>query len=156
MSRRSRKHKKRFACGHRGFGQTCHCCAARQPQLAKQSQRLAENRAQQMAKSRQRQQWQATFAADPIDLKKLPRRIVLKARGVMAALETGINYWELSGKRLESMRSIIRIPVTYRYRLLCRDDGRSLIPLKVISHERYNAISRHPHRHLGDRSSVVS
>ena len=154
MSHRSRKHKKRFACGHRGFGQTCHRCAQHHQQLAEQQQRPVEHRAQRVAKSRQRQQWQATFAADPIDLKKLPRRIVLKARGVLAALETGINYWELSGKRLESMRSIIRIPVTYRYRLLCRDDGRSLTSLEVISHERYNVISRHPHRRWSNSRRV--
>lgn len=141
MSRR-RRYRKRFACGHRGFGQYCHRCAADRAQKAQQQ-------AQRLAKTRQRQQWQATFADDPIDLKKLPRSVVLKSRGVMTALDEGVDYWQLSGKRLQGMRSVVRIPVTYRYRLLCWDNGRSLVPLKVISHETYNAIARHPQRYLG-------
>ncbi|NET34857.1 MAG: hypothetical protein F6K19_23005 [Cyanothece sp. SIO1E1] len=138
MSRRSRKHRKRFACGHRGFGQQCHRCAKVK---AQKRAKLSERRAQ-------RQQWQATFAQDPIDLGKLPCRIVLKAREVLAALAQGRGYWQLAGKRLNPTRDIIRIPVTYRYRLLCRDNGRSLVPLKVVSHEDYNSLVRHPNRHL--------
>ena len=132
MSRRSRKHKKRFACGHRGFGQYCHCCADRR--------RLRE--AKQQQRSCQRQQWKATFAHDPIDLRRLPKAIVLKARQILAALSQGEGFWKFAGKRLSFDRSLIRIPVTYRYRLLCRLRGNDMTPLQVLSHEAYNRVAR--------------
>jgi hypothetical protein len=46
------------------------------------------------------------------------------------------------------MHDVIRIPVTGRYRLLCRDDGEQVVPVKVISHEDYNPLSRSPKRFL--------
>lgn len=46
------------------------------------------------------------------------------------------------------MRDVIRIPVTRRYRLLCRDDGDQIVPVKVISHEDYNPLTRSPKRFL--------
>lgn len=54
MSHRSRKHKKRFNCGHRGYGQYCHCCAER---VAHKQKRSSQRR-------RQREQWQDLFADD--------------------------------------------------------------------------------------------
>lgn len=138
MSHRSRKHKKRFACGHRGYGQYCHCCAKRK----------ARKQAQLAQQTRQRNQWQATFAEDEIDLQNLPQQIVLKARSVLAKLSAGNRYWEVSGKRLTMMREIVRIPITQRYRLLCHHDGKSVKPLKVMSHEEYNPLFRNPKRLL--------
>jgi hypothetical protein len=139
MSRRSRKHKKRFACGHRAFGQYCHCCAAR---VARKQQRVSQ-------RQHRREHWQAQFADDAIELSHLPRAIVKQARTVLAALQQGTEYWQLSGKRLAMMRNVIRIPVTRRYRLLCRDDGDQVTPIKVISHEGYNPLSKSPKRRLG-------
>ena len=138
MSHRSRKHQKRFACGHRGYGQYCHYCAER---IARKQKRFSQRR-------RQREQWQALFAGDAIELSHLPKRIVKKARTVQAALQQGTNYWQLSGKRLEMMHDVIRIPVTRRYRLLCQDDGDQIVPVKVISHEDYNPLTRGPKRFL--------
>lgn len=138
MSHRSRKHKKRFACGHRGFGQYCHCCAER---VAKKQQRLSQRR-------QKREQWQALFADDAIELSHLPKAIIRKARNVLSALQQGTEYWQLSGKRLEMIRGVIRVPVTQRYRLLCRDDGDQIVPVKVISHEDYNPLTRSPKRFL--------
>lgn len=43
---------------------------------------------------------------------------------------------------------MIRIPVTYRYRLLCWDNGQFLVSLKLVSHEDYNTLVRHPNRYL--------
>jgi hypothetical protein len=48
----------------------------------------------------------------------------------------------LQGKRLSFDRTLLRIPVTYRYRLLCRWYSNQVIPLQVLSHEAYNAIAR--------------
>ncbi|NMF86654.1 hypothetical protein [Nodosilinea sp. P-1105] len=95
-----------------------------------------------------REQWQALFAEDAIELSHLPKAIVKKARAVLSALQQGTHYWQLSGKRLEMMRDVIRIPVTRRYRLLCRDDGDQVVPIKVISHEDYNPLTRSPKRLL--------
>ena len=138
MSHRSRKHKKRFACGHRGYGRYCHRCAER---VARKQNRFGQRR-------QQREQRQALFAGDAIELSHLPKSIVKKARTVLSALQQGTHYWQLSGKRLEMMHDVIRIPVTRRYRLLCQDNGDQIVPVKVISHEDYNPLTRGPKRFL--------
>jgi len=138
MSHRSRKHKKRFACGHRGFGQYCHRCANHQ----------VRKRAKTDLKKSQKAQWEAAFAHDEIDLSGLPTHIIGKTRRVLAELSQGTHYWEVSGKRLQMMREVVRIPITRRYRLLCHHDGTSLKPLKVLSHEEYNPLFRNPKRLL--------
>jgi len=94
------------------------------------------------AKTGDKQAWKESFAADPVDLRRLPRAIVLKARGILSALGEGVAYWQLKGKRLRGDRELVRIPVSYRYRLLCRLDGDRLLPLKVLSHEAYNSLVR--------------
>jgi hypothetical protein len=132
MTRRSHKHRKRFTCGHRGFGKHCHCCANR---LAKQQKTWA-------AKQATRQAWQQTFAEDEIDLSHLPRPIVLKARQILAALKQGQEYWKLGGRRLNSVRDMVRIPVTRRYRLLCYQENDRIVPLEALSHEDYNPLVR--------------
>ena len=73
---------------------------------------------------------------------------MLRAREVLAALDQGVDYWRLAGKRLHPRRDMIRIPVTYRYRLLCWDNGQFLVSLKLVSHEDYNTLVRHPNRYL--------
>jgi hypothetical protein len=136
MSDRSRKHKKRFPCGHRGFGRYCHYCADRQARKERKHQQ----------RQTKRQQWQSLFFEDGIDLRHLPKSVVQKSRTVLRALEQGQNYWQLSGKRLHMMRNVIKIPVTRRYRLLCRDDGNQITPVEVISHEDYNPLVAKPKR----------
>ncbi len=136
MSDRSRKHKKRFACGHRGYGRYCHRCAHQQ---AIRTARLQKRQGK-------RQQWQALFLEDPIDLKPLPKPVVKKARDVLQALQQGTYYWQLSGKRLNRAREVISIPVTRRYRLLCRETQDGIQPVKVVSHEAYNPLVTRPKR----------
>ncbi|NJL22908.1 MAG: hypothetical protein HC895_22155 [Leptolyngbyaceae cyanobacterium SM1_3_5] len=163
---RSRKHRKRFACGHRGFGQWCHCCASSSCAsidraaigCASIESRLAEAIAGSVCSSpivrspsrtkaiAEKQAWKLSFAADPIDLRRLPRAIVLKARGILAALDEGGEYWQLRGRRLRGDRTVVRIPVSYRYRLLCRMEGDRLMPLKLLSHEDYNPLVRRKNR----------
>jgi len=138
MSRRRRKHRKRFACGHRGFGKYCHRCADAHIRKQKQLQQ----------RQRKRQTWQKLFEADPIELKHLPKSVIKKARTVLSALAQGQHYWQLSGKRLNMARNIIKIPVTHRYRLLCRDDGKTIMPVEVMSHEDYNPLVTRPKRLL--------
>ncbi len=120
MSRR----KKRFPCGHRGYGQICHRCA--------------QKKADWEHKRQQKNEWESTFAQDPIDLTTLPKNVVVKARRIIRGLQSQKNYREFRGKRLRHDRFIISIPVTRNYRLLCRDCGSFLTPEAVISHEDYN------------------
>lgn len=138
MSCRSRKHKKRFTCGHRGFGQYCHRCA---PQRTKKA-------AKRLMRQAKRQEWQASFQKDAIDLRHLPKSIVKKSRAILEALNQGQAYWQLSGKRLSKARNVIKIPVTRRYRLLCKDDGSTVRPVEVVSHEAYNPLVTKPKRLL--------
>ena len=118
------RRKKLFPCGHKGYGQICHRCAQKQATWEKQRERKNE--------------WEATFAEDPIDLRELPKNVVLKARRIIQGLQTCQNYREFHGKRLRHDRFIISIPVTRNYRLLCRDYGNVVNPEAVVSHEDYN------------------
>ncbi|NEO98614.1 MAG: hypothetical protein F6K58_08030 [Symploca sp. SIO2E9] len=120
MSRR----RKTFPCGHKGYGRVCHRCD-------QQNKVIAE-------KKQQKQRWESTFDRDPIDLKNLPAHVVVKARSIIAGLESQKNYRDFNGKRLRHNRWIISIPVTRNYRMICRDCGSLLIPEAVLSHEQYN------------------
>lgn len=143
MVRRRRKYRKRFACGHRGFGKWCHRCASERSQ---QRQRLPAHSAAEQSQAPIRQQWQQSFAQDVIELMHLPKSIVLKARDILSKLSQGVEYWRLRGKRLRSNHEVVRIPVGYRYRLLCRAEDDSVKPWKVLSHEDYNPLVQHKNR----------
>lgn len=156
MVRRSHKRRKRFSCGHLGFGRFCHRCvqiihtdetrspAATNPTASRkpQSRRAWRTTAKKLAK----RQWQASFAHDPINLSHLPKPIVIKTRQILAQLNQGIPPSQLQGKRFNFDRTLLRIPVTYRYRLLCRWYADRVVPLQVLSHEAYNAIARNKRR----------
>lgn len=120
MSRR----KKTFPCGHKGYGQICHACAQVQ--------------AEQEQRKQAKEDWQATFRQDPIDLRDLPKNVVIKARQILHGLANHQDYRDFHGKRLRHDRFVISIPVTRNYRLLCRDQGSFLTPEAVVSHEEYN------------------
>ena len=121
MSRR----KKKFACGHIGYGKKCHKCL--------QKQNVREQ------KVRDKNAWKETFTDDLIDLSFLPKKVVLKTRKIIINLmENHIPYTNFRGKRLRHDRSIISIPVTRDYRLICKDRGGYVIPEAVVSHEDYN------------------
>jgi hypothetical protein len=122
MSRR----KKKFACGHKGYGRICHRCAQEKADLEQKRQHKLD--------------WEATFAEDPIDLTNLPKNVVLKSRRIIQELENQPDYRQFHGKRLRHDRFVISIPVTRNYRLLCRDHGNLLTPEAVISHEDYNVV----------------
>ncbi len=82
------------------------------------------------------------IANDPIDLSHLPYKVAIKARRVIKAIQEGINWFQLGGKQFHFNRNLISIPVTYRYRLLCRREKSEIIFLKVLSHEAYNHVAR--------------
>ncbi|MDJ0636122.1 MAG: hypothetical protein QNJ34_23270 [Xenococcaceae cyanobacterium MO_188.B29] len=122
MSRR----KKKFICGHKGYGQVCHRCEQQQAEVDKKRKRKLD--------------WEASFAEDPIDLRNLPKNVVVKSRRIIQQLQSQRDYRQFHGKRLRHNRLIISIPVTRSYRLICRDCGTLLIPEAVISHEDYNVV----------------
>lgn len=118
------KRKKVFPCGHRGYGQFCHRCEQEQKAIAN--------------KQKQRQEWAQTFEEDAIDLRHLPKNVVLKAREILQAIATQGDYRQFHGKRLRHDRQVISVPVTRHYRLICRDHEGKISPEAVISHEDYN------------------
>ncbi len=120
MSRR----KKKFPCGHKGYGQVCHRCKQQETNWEKKRQR--------------KNAWEETFDEDPIDLRALPKNVVIKARQIIQDLQSQKSYVDFRGKRLRHDRFVISIPVTRNYRLLCRDYGSFLNPEAVVSHEDYN------------------
>lgn len=120
MSRR----KKKFTCGHVGYGRECHSCAHKESIWE-------EKRTQKKA-------WRQSFNYDPIDLTSLPKNVVLKARDIIKKLQNQTSYTHFRGKRLRHNRFIISIPVTRHYRLICRDCGSFVAPEAVVSHEDYN------------------
>jgi hypothetical protein len=131
MTRRRRKHKKVFKCKHRGFGKYCHRChSLKQQKIVKYQQELEKKK-----------EWEKSFKSDLIDLTHLPKKIVVKARKIIDELGNGIGFWNLHGKRFSFDRTLVRIPVTYRYRMLCRFNGKHITPIEVMSHERYNHVS---------------
>lgn len=126
------KRKRIFPCGHRGYGQACHRCTQ---QLLAQQHYVEVVIAEKQTKKQERE---ASFARDIIDLRGLPDHVVTKARAIIAALGENKNYRDFGGKRLRHNRLIVSIPVTRNYRMLCEDCGTFLIPQKVLSHEDYN------------------
>lgn len=139
MSHRSRKHRKRFVCGHRGFGRFCHRCAdAEQLRRQKRAARIAAKRQRHLAQQH-----------NGLSLRGVPKAIAAKTREVLNAIDQGAQYWQLAGKRLTDWRQMIKIPVTRRYRLLCRDEGDGVKPIKLLTHEDYNKLVRNPRRMQG-------
>lgn len=128
--------KRNFPCGHQGKGQYCHRCR----QAAEEQAQKQEQQAQQQAQKQQdRQAWEATLAADPIDLSPLQtRERITKARELLRRLAAGEPYASLGGKRWESNRNIVSVPVGHSHRLVLRDEGGQLRPLACMTHEAYN------------------
>lgn len=125
------RHKKTFSCGHKGYGRSCHSCFQ---QTCQQEQIQLAIHQKQQAKL----EWDATFRDDRIDLRGLPKYVVLKARTVIARLGNGQNYREFRGKRLRHDRHLISIPLTRDYRMICQDTSNGILPKAVVSHEDYN------------------
>lgn len=125
------KRKTLFPCGHRGYGKACHRCTQ---ELAAQQQ-YVQVQAQKRSKKEEKE---ASFDRDIINLRGLPDHVVTKARAIIAALGENKNYRDFGGKRLRHNRFIVSIPIGRNYRMLCEDCGTFLIPQKVLSHEDYN------------------
>lgn len=127
------RRKRTFPCGHKGYGQICHRCIQVQSHEHQQESWVV------IDKQAQKREWEASFEQDIINLKGLPDYVVVKARNIIAGLNSqDKSYRDFGGKRLRHNRFIISIPVTRNYRMLCEDSGSFLVPQKVLSHEDYN------------------
>ncbi len=143
MVRRRRKWRKLFACGHRGFGQYCHRCDAFSTEKRDRTTEIQPVvvDVRRVKKPKRDHSWYQRFDRDPIELRHLPKSIVIKTRRILDLLDQGVAPGELKGRRFNFDRTLLRIPVSYRYRLLCRWQADRIVPLQVLSHEAYNAIS---------------
>jgi hypothetical protein len=128
MSHRSRRWRKWFSCGHRGFGKYCHCCAQREVQ---QQVKAAVRREEKQRRKQEKMlgDW---------DLSKFPKAVFGKVQAVLGKLIQGVHPAVLGGKQLGFDRNIMRIPIGYRHRLLCRREEDGIKPIELLSHEDYN------------------
>lgn len=128
MPHRSRRWRKWFSCGHRGFGRYCHCCAYRE---AQQQAKVAVRREAKLERKQARMlgNW---------DLAKFPKAVFGKVQNVLEKLIQGVHPGALGGKQFSFDRNILRIPIGYRHRLLCRREEDGIKPLELLSHEDYN------------------
>ncbi|WOD38387.1 hypothetical protein [Nodosilinea sp. E11] len=134
-----RKHKKTFPCGHKGHGKDCVRCQQEVEEAARKAQKQAEQQ-------RQRHEWAVSFSLDVVNLRGLPTHVVQKSRHIIDELEIGRHFGKLGGKRMIFDKSVIRIPVGLRYRMLCREERGRITPLMVLSHEDYNAYASNRRR----------
>jgi hypothetical protein len=121
-----------FACGHTGKGTYCHTCATIAQQ--KEAQR-ADTAAKRLAKRQ-------AAEMDPVDLSSVNhlRAVQRQARELLAAVNAGTHPYALKGKPLKSTAGkVLSVPVGLSYRLLF--DAPTLKPLRLVSHEDYNAIA---------------
>ena len=120
-------YKRRFPCGHSGHGQYCHRCE--QEANAEQAR---------IQRSEAKAAWSDTFAADPVDLRFLPRELVAEARAIFEGIGQGRPYQGYKGKRLRYDRDIVSVPLGRDHRILLQEVGDTLVPMEVMSHETYN------------------
>jgi hypothetical protein len=69
---------------------------------------------------------------------KLPAHVQERAQYVAARLRIGVSLMAFGGKRLNSDRTWISIPLGRNYRLVARDTDKGIEPVEVMSHETYN------------------
>jgi mRNA-degrading endonuclease RelE of RelBE toxin-antitoxin system len=125
---RSRRQRKRFGCGHRGFGRYCHCCAERE---AGRRRKIVERDLSKRVRLKE-------HVVLGWDLSKFSQGVRERVKDLVTQLRDGVNPGALGGKRLVFNRGVVRIPVGYRYRLLCRWDKDGIEPMELLSHEDYN------------------
>ncbi len=129
--------RKYFPCGHHGKGQYCHLCE-------RQAEDKQSRETQRVARKDQKIQRVQAFTNDPINLRDLPSpQLVHKARHIIHHITTTKEYRPFLGKRMEADRTLLSIPLNYRYRILFRIHPDRITPLSVMTHETYNHAKHH-------------
>ena len=124
------RHKKRFPCGHLGFGQFCHSCEDAKKKLELEREKNDEANA-----------WKIALRKTPIPLDHLPKSAAIRTVSCIEMMAAGEPINRFNGKRLTLMnqRDIISVPVGLKYRLIGRMVAKYPIQwIEVISHETYN------------------
>ena len=82
----------------------------------------------------------AFFHRRHIDVDRVPRQILDKARTVLEKLEKGQPYWKLRGKRLKTDRARISIPLGPHWRILAEEQDGRVHARAVLSHDNYDKL----------------
>ncbi len=74
-----------------------------------------------------------------LNLSAIPnQKVAAKAHDILQQLSHGSGHHQVRGKRMHYDRSVISVPVGYRYRLLLLHQSGCYTAIDVMSHERYN------------------
>lgn len=123
------RRKKRFSCGHKGFGRFCHRCRKREEQRA--SVRVERKQRKEARKNKKREH--------PFDVEAFPPKVAKKALSIIQQIRQGCSYTGFYGKPLTVQPDLISVPVSRSYRLLFKKTEHGLGFHKLMSHEDYNA-----------------
>lgn len=127
-----------WPCGHTGKGRSCARCHQERQAACRRAEAATTATTQRRA---DKAAWEATFAADPIDLRVLQtRERVIKARELLGRLAGGAPLGALGGKRWQGDRGLASVPIGMGYRLVLRDVGGELRPVACMTHEAYNGL----------------
>jgi hypothetical protein len=122
--------RKTFPCGHTGKGQYCHRCHEKELEMA----------AKVALRFEKQERLRKAECITGVDLSGLPLNVSEKASDIINKIRGGVPYMQFKGKRMDSDRTLISIPVGYSHRMLCRDTDKGLCVLSVLSHEDYNKV----------------
>lgn len=126
--------KKAFPCGHSGRGRECHLCA-------EEARRIREIMEARERKSAEKAAWRKLLMDGPEGIDRIPVKEQEETLRLVQLLEGGEPWHLLGGKRLKEggNREVISIPVSYSYRLVCRETAGKVAAFKVMSHSDYTS-----------------
>ncbi|MGR3279138.1 ParE family toxin-like protein [Acaryochloris marina NIES-2412] len=78
-------------------------------------------------------------------MKRFPQDVLNQASKIHAALENGIHWSQIGGRRHNHSKHIV-FNLKHWYRLVCWQTNQSSLRIKVMTHERYNTFASNTHR----------
>ena len=127
--------RKKFRCGHRGFGAYCHRCAQGLGSNSGNAARRKKGLSASDAAGRERTECLG------VDLCILPHAALRKKaeNALLGIIRDGQPYTAFSGKRMGYDRRVISVPIGRGWRLLLKErEDKSKVVLSLLSHESYN------------------
>jgi len=129
--------KRLFPCGHRGKGQYCHRCQQEKEERARRERELSARRQE---REYLENEWE-------LSTEGLPDSIVHRAIELLRDLREGKSFAQLGVKRMEFDRNCLSANLGKDYRLLLKQNEEgNLYPVRIVSHEAYNAPIRNTAR----------
>lgn len=132
--------KKTFKCGHKGLGKYCRRCQLiEQERLAAQLAEAEKLRRAEEAKL-QRRNYLAMLEELGVKVGEIPFTVAQKAGRIVADIHSGVPYFRYKWKRLKAMgqRSVIRIRVNRKYRLIFFETENGLRFQELLPHHEYD------------------